>query len=353
MLGDTERHICDLSSGLSAKGADVRSVLPVGCEWKGRLAAASGNEPYEAKLRGGADVISAFRIAGVARKIGSEIIHAHLPRDYPSAAIAAKLSGASLIISHHSSAPVGMFSRLTARNASALVATSYVAGQVLAERFGRERLTGIPGFGTVLERTEEGKRDFAAGFRHEYGIGEERWVVAAVGGLSPGDDLILAANEVIRELPDAYFVVIGWASEGDGPFRRRLRRLVRVFDLENNILFLDKIDELDHLFAAASAFVVTSSSGTADLAALEAMAAGVPVVAVRTGPSGDLIGEGKTTLVSDGKDPVALAANILRLASDKEDLSGIGNSARSFAEEMLTKERIADSTLKVYEAAIA
>lgn len=352
-FGDAEQHICDLSSGLSAKGADVRSILHPDCTWKGRLAAASFNEPYEAILSEGGKLLSGFRIAGIARKLGPDIIHAHRPGDYGPAAIAARSSGASLILSHHSAAPIPLISRLLARRPAALIATSFVADQALAEHFGRRRLTGIPAFASVLERSEEESKALAAAFRHEYGISEERWIVAAVGGLSPGDDLILGANEVIRDQPDACFVVVGWASGGDGVFRRRLRRLIKVFELEDNILFLDKLEDLDHLLAAASAFVHTSSSGNAELAALEAMWARVPVIAVRSGPAGELIDEGRAALVSERNDPVALAANIRQVASDELQFSETCDSARRFAEQMLSKEKIAESTLKVYEAALA
>ncbi|MCO6510350.1 MAG: glycosyltransferase family 4 protein [Aridibacter famidurans] len=352
-FGNTEKHICELSSGLSAKGVDVRSILPTNCEWKNRMAAASFNEPYGANLSRSGRLLQGFRIAGIARELAPEIIHAHLPGDYGRAAIAARLCGASLVLSHHSAAPIPLATRLLVRKPGGLIATSYVACQTLTEHFGLARLTGIPAFASVLERTGDESKGLAASFRHKYGIGGERRVVAAVGGLSPGDDLILAANEVVRDLPDAYFVVVGWASGGDGLFRRRLRRLIKVFELEDNFLFLDKLEDLDHLLAAASAFVHASSSASAHLAALEAMAARVPVIAVRTGPEGVLIQEGMAALVSERNDAVALAANIKRIASDGVEFSRSLDSARQLAEQLLSREKIADSTLKVYEAALA
>ncbi|HUF03258.1 MAG TPA: glycosyltransferase family 4 protein [Aridibacter sp.] len=355
-FGGCEEHICDLSAGLSARGVEVRAVVRADCEWKDRLADALSGAPFEADLKNPKDLRSAFRIAGIAREVGTDFIHVHLACDYAPASIAARMASARLILTHHGSEPISLATRFLTRNPARVIAVSRGSEQSLSESFGRKRLVCIPSGHSVHNRTASDFENLADEFRRVYGISIERKVVAAIGELSPNggqDDLILSAAEIIREVPTAYFVIIGKETGGDG-FKRKLRRLVKVSDLEECVLFLDRLEDTNPLLATSSVFASAARSGNgADLAMLEAMEAGVPVAATGTKGARDLIETERHGLLSDPGDPVGLARSVCRLLTDPALAAETARSARRRAKERFSLELMVESTLEVYEAAFA
>lgn len=349
-FGRCEEHICDLSAGLAAKGVEVRGVVRPGCEWNKRLEDSSYGPLFEADLNGPKDLRSAIRVARCARETGADIIHTHIPQDHITASVAARVSGAKLIISHHGRSPISRAAGLLAGNASGIIAGSLGAEMNLAGIFGHERIARIP--------TGVSMPDGSAGseFRTDYGIGDDMKIVAAVGEISPAnghDDLVLAAAEVVRRVPDAYFVIVGKVGVGEGAFKRTLRRLVKVSDLEENVLFLDRLEDTSSLLAVSEVFISLSRPEAFGLATFEAMKAGVPMVAYAATGTEDIIEDDTQGSISSPKDPVGLAENICRILLDQRLAGEIAETVRIRAEERFAPDSIVESTLQVYKSALA
>src|SRR4029079_10123961 len=71
-------------------------------------------------------------------------------------------------------------------------------------------------------------------------------------------DFVLAAHEVAKNFPDARFVVVGKDNALDQSFRRELKRLVKVFGLDDRFLWLDWVDDTAPLLSALDVFVSAS-----------------------------------------------------------------------------------------------
>jgi glycosyltransferase involved in cell wall biosynthesis len=140
-------------------------------------------------------------------------------------------------------------------------------------------------------------------------------VIGAVGRFSEEKGhryLLEAMSELTRRLPGARLVLVGYgALEGD------LKSRAAGLGIDGRVTFAGERDSAE-LLGAFDLFVQPSLYESQGLAILEAMAAGVPVVASDVGGVRDVVRDGVTGLLVPPADPRALATSILRLAGDPE-----------------------------------
>src|SRR5207245_5777728 len=120
---------------------------------------------------------------------------------------------------------------------------------------------------------------------------------------------------------------------GDGPERPGLEAI------DPSATFLGWQPRLDDLLARWDVFALPSREEAFGIAALEAMAAGRPVVATRVGGLPELIEDGLTGLLVPPDDPAALAAALARLAADPALRARMGQAARERAAACFPVER--------------
>jgi N-acetyl-alpha-D-glucosaminyl L-malate synthase BshA len=138
-------------------------------------------------------------------------------------------------------------------------------------------------------------------------------------------DAVVALSEVIRERPAVLVLV------GDGPEREGVENLVAVLGLAPYVAFLGEQLHLGGLFGQADLFVLPSEQESFGLAALEALAAGVPVVACQVGGLPEVVRDGKTGRLVPPHDPRALAVAVLDLLRDEPRRAAMGRAAREDA----------------------
>jgi N-acetyl-alpha-D-glucosaminyl L-malate synthase BshA len=135
---------------------------------------------------------------------------------------------------------------------------------------------------------------------------------------------------------------------GDGPERNNLERLARELNIWDDVIFLGKVRDTAHVLEIADVFLLPSETESFGLAALEAMAVGVPVISSNTGGIPEVNIEGETGFLSDVGDVESMAANALRI---------LENVAlhQSFRENALKRshEFALDKILPMYEAIYA
>ena len=157
-------------------------------------------------------------------------------------------------------------------------------------------MTVVP---TGIRRDAMGAGD-GARFRARHAIATDRPVLVHVGRIGHEKNLrfLLRAFElVVRKLPSALLVVAG-----EGPARAELRRLAGALGLDGNLLWLGYLDrerELADCYRGGDAFVFASKTETQGLVLLEAMALGIPVVALAEMGTRDLLCERRGALVAE------------------------------------------------------
>ncbi len=187
--------------------------------------------------------------------------------------------------------------------------------------------------------------------RSQYGL-EGCFVFGFVGRLSPEkrlDVVLKAAAKVFQAVPGARLMIVG-----DGPERGELKALARRLGIADRIVFTGGIEHsrIASFQAALDVFVTASIAETQPLAYAEAMACGVPVVAVAGLGAVDMITNGEDgVLVPRSKAVDALAEAIIKLAGDEKLRRHMGRRARETARRFYVGPAT-DKLLEVYERAI-
>jgi glycosyltransferase involved in cell wall biosynthesis len=136
---------------------------------------------------------------------------------------------------------------------------------------------------------------------------------------------------------------------GDGPERARLEALAAQLGVNGRLRFFGAKphDEMPGILSSAEMAIVPSLMEASSVAALEAMACGVPVAASRVGGLPEIIDASVGTLFEPG-DPEALAEAVVRALSDREGLARKGEAARRRVVDRFSLTRLVDRHLEIY-----
>ena len=124
-------------------------------------------------------------------------------------------------------------------------------------------------------------------------------------------DAVVDVFRRVRQQRRAKIVLVG-----DGPERGRVEALAREAGIAEHVEILGELDDVRGLLSVADAFLLPSAQESFGLAALEAMACGVPVVASRVGGLPEVITDGLTGYLRDPDDHEGMAAAVLDLLDD-------------------------------------
>ena len=167
-------------------------------------------------------------------------------------------------------------------------------------------------------------------------------VIGAIGRLAPekGYDLAIHA---LRDLPEATLVLVG-----DGSERERLEAIARELGVAERVQFTGWSDEPRRYLPGFDAFVLPSRQEGFPLAVVEAMLAGLPVVAADVGSVSEAVVDEETGYLVPAEDPGALADRLRLLLSNRELAERLGRSGRARAQAQFTAEAMARSFETLY-----
>ncbi len=295
-------------------------------------------------------MFSAKKIGRFIEKEKIDIVHAHVARDYLAASIAVRMvNNARLVLTRHVVFPMKPFHRFALKNVDAAIAVSPPVREQLERIFPSYKVHTIPNGIDVAEDLAAAKSRLNDEFRGFHKIPMESPLIVSLGELKPlkgQRDLVLAANEILKVLPDAHFVVAGKDNSIDKRFRRELRRLVRVFGHEDRFTWLDWLDDIKPLIAAADLFVSPSHSESFGLAMLDSMALGTPVIATETDGAKLLIVDDNALIPI--KDPIAMADKICWFLKHRPELYILAERQRSNARQSYGLAEMVDETVALY-----
>jgi N-acetyl-alpha-D-glucosaminyl L-malate synthase BshA len=137
---------------------------------------------------------------------------------------------------------------------------------------------------------------------------------------------------------------------GDGPDRAAIEARVRTSAFASDVMFEGEQQDPVPLLSCADLFLLPSTQESFGMAALEAMACRVPVIASRVGGLPELIDDGRTGFLCAADDIEGMAETAIRVVKDKELSKQIGRAAAAVVSERFCTERIVPMYERLYES---
>jgi glycosyltransferase involved in cell wall biosynthesis len=374
-IGGPALHVAYLTEGLAQRGYET--VLVAGSIARGeesmayvaerrgvRLASLEDLHREISPLR---DLSAVFKLARLIRRERPAILHTHTAKAGAVGRLAALAAGDArppvIVHTFHGHVLRGYFNPLVAMGfrllerwlatfTTTLIAVSPEVrddlvrlGVAPAEKFAVVRL-GIE----LDERVHEGG-ELRESTRRAVGIPQDALVVGWIGRMTAvkrTDDVLRGFRRLLDRHDDAYLCLVG-----DGPDRQRLERLAHELGVVRRCLFVGYQEDVAAFYDAMDVLVLPSANEGTPVSVIEAMAAGLPIVATRVGGVPDVVRDGVDGFLVPPGDVEALAERLAELAHDPELRRRLGESGRSYSLGRYRVERLVDDIDRLYRSLLA
>jgi glycosyltransferase involved in cell wall biosynthesis len=371
-MGGPALHVAYLTEGLRERGYDTTLVAGSLARGEDSMAFVADARDVEivridelgreiSPLR---DLMATVRLARLIRRERPDILHTHTAKAGTVGRVAALLAGGrrpSVVVhTFHGHVLRGYFGpvrtwffrqleRWLASKTTALIAVSpqvrddlVALGIAPASRFVVVRL-GIE-LGERVGSEANGRGES----RRYLGIEPQRFAVGWIGRMTAvkrTDDVLLAFKQLRDDGVDAVLCMVG-----DGPDRPDLERRAHELGIVRDTLFLGYQEDVGPFYAAFDALVLASSNEGTPVSAIEALAAGRPVVATRVGGIPDVVVEGVDGFLVEPGATDDLAGRLSQLARDPTLRERMGRAGRERVLPRYAVERLVDDVDRLYRS---
>lgn len=304
--------------------------------------------------RDGNDVRLPFRIASLARRERSEVVHAHNWSLFIEAAIAARRAAVPVLVHtvhgpylSHAPSRLGRAKRGLRHWLERRMAPRFRGIAAVSDSIARDVRDEIGLPGGLLLTIHNGIPDAeAAGNTRRTDRGGDAVTFLTIGRLAAVKNqplLLRAFAEVRRTLPRARLLVVG-----DGPERPALDALTVALGLGDAVSLTGFRTDISSFLSEADVFVLSSRHEGISIAVLEAMQAGLPVVATRVGGVPETVVDGETGLLVASEDEAALAAAMVRLGRGRDLRREMGQRGRALQAREFSLRVMTERYLRLY-----
>jgi glycosyltransferase involved in cell wall biosynthesis len=298
-----------------------------------------------------------------------QILHTHTAKAGALGRVAALLAGRRrppvIVHTFHGHVLTGYFSgpvsaaftaveRLLARFTTCLIAVSEeVRADLIRLRVAPPgRIVVVPlGFDfSRFEVPEEERRERREAFRRSLGIPIDVPVVTLVGRLEPIKrvDRFLRVAKLIADPEETRFLIVG-----DGTLREELQQSPEAVGLGDRLIWGGLRDDMPDVYFATDVLAVTSDNEGTNVSAIEAQAAGLPVVTTRVGGMPTIVLDGETGFVITREDEPAFATAVARLLDEDEPSGRLGSAGKERSRHSFTLDRLVNDIDTLYSRLLA
>ena len=296
------------------------------------------------------DVHAAWQLAKVFKDVQPEVVHAHDPMAVSLTAMALQMKNglarkplvvAARRVDFHLKRHA--FSKWKYNRVDVFIAASrLIASMLESDGIERDRIEVVhDGVNTgAIDRTPEA--DAHAAFWLPKGAP----LVGNVAALAPHKGqkhLVAAAAKVVREVPDARFLILG-----EGELRPLLEKQIKDLGLERHVFLGGFRADAVALMKSFDLFAMSSVTEGLGSVILEAMACRRAVVATEAGGIPEAVVDGETGVLVPPADPQALAGAIVKLLKDASLRAKLGEAGRARVDAEFSVAKMVEKTLDVY-----
>jgi glycosyltransferase involved in cell wall biosynthesis len=371
-MGGPALHVAYLTAGLQKRGYDT--TLAAGSLARGEdsmafIADGLGVDVVRIDELGREisplrDLIATIKLARLIRRERPQILHTHTAKAGTVGRVAVLLAGSRrppiVVHTFHGHVLRGYFGPLRSlffrllerRLASITTALVAVSPQVRDDLVAlgvapRERFVVIR-LGIELDERVAPEQNGRVESRRYLGIPENRFAVGWIGRMTAvkrTDDVLVAFRRLRESGIDACLCMVG-----DGPDRGQLERRAHELGIVRDTLFLGYQEDVAPFYAAFDALVLPSGNEGTPVSAIEALAAGRPVVATRVGGVPDVVRDGEDGFLVEAGATDDLAERLERLARDPALRERMGVQGRTRVLPRYAVERLVDDVDRLYRS---
>ena len=344
-FGGGETQVLGLTLALAAGGHRAELICdPAGRLWERAIAA--GIKCHPIRIRNAIDLAAGVKLRAILKRERYDVVHFHTSRAHSMAPLARGFGSTLVVTRRMDYRPNRVFAPyLYNRAVDGVVAISGgVADSLAASGVERERITVVHS-GVDCDRFRAPTSQERADARGALKIADTEFVISAVGALEQRKGhryLIAAIGAIAASGKFRCFIV------GQGLIGRVLQDEIAVIRSLDRIKLLGRVDDVRELLWASDAFAMPSLKEGLGVAALEAMASALPVIASDVGGLREVVEDGRTGIIVPPANPEKIASAIKRLAESPELRSQMSAAARSRVVENYSMEQMAARTLALY-----
>jgi glycosyltransferase involved in cell wall biosynthesis len=374
-MGGPALHVAYLTAGLRERGYDTTLVAGSLARGEDSMAFVADELDVDvvridelgreiSPLR---DLIATLRLARLIRRERPDILHTHTAKAGTVGRVAALLSGRKgppiVVHTFHGHVLRGYFGplrslffclleRWLAARTTVLIAVSpQVRDDLVALRVAPSERFVVIRLGIELDERVSGSQDGRLESRRYLGIPPDRFAVGWIGRMTAvkrTDDVLVAFKRLRDGGVDACLCMVG-----DGPDRPQLEHRAHELGIVKDTLFLGYQEDVAPFYAAFDALVLPSSNEGTPVSAIEALAAGRPVVATRVGGVPDVVQEGEDGFLVEPGATDELAERLAQLARDPALRERMGEAGRQRVLPRYAVERLVDDVDRLYRSLLS
>lgn len=307
-----------------------------------------GIKTIKARLLRNFDPVSSLILRRAIKRYNIGILHVHMSRDLVHAYLSTALSRKRprVILQKQVSSKVlkkDLFHRLIYSGVDRIfVLSNFLRANILDTcPVTQEKVRVIPGGinADLYEVNQGGGRNIRAA----YSIPEDALVIGAIARIDRAKGL----SELVKafaSLPGQYdrvrLVIVGEPTFGEENYDAELRGLVSSSGLGDRVIFTGYRSDIPSVFSAFDLFALPSYEEAFGYVFIEAMAAGLPVIATRSGGVSDIVSDGETGLLVMPKEVESLRGAMIRLLSDRQLRLAYGARGKKKVKEQFSEAKI-------------
>jgi len=347
-----ETQVLGLTIALAGSGHRAELICdPAGRLWERAVAAGISCHPL--RIRNAVDLAAGVRLRAILKRERYEVVHFHTSRAHSMAPFARGLARVLVVTRRMDYRPNRLFAPyLYNRSVDGVIAISGgVADALAAAGVKRQHITVVPS-GVDCEHFRPPTSQERSDARSEFKIADGEFVVSAIGALEPRKGHIYLIRAIGALGATDKCAEVKCLIAGQGSINATLKRETWQVKSAERIKLLGKIDDPRRLLWASDVFAMPSLKEGLGVAALEAMASALPLIASDVGGLREVVEHERTGVIVPPANPDAIASAIARLADSSELRAQMGAAARARVVENYSMEKMAARTLALYRACV-